>query len=1023
MRALRYRCCLRRADGMTKLTKFVLKRPVTALLCVLSLIFFGVMSLTTSRIELTPEINMPMLVVQTTYAGASPSDIDELITKEIEEDLNSLSDVDSITGQSSENFSMILIQYDYGTDMDNAYSDLRKALDGTQSRLPEDADEPVIYEMDVNSMASMYIAVNNSAVDNIYNFTDSTIAPELEKLSAVGSVDISGGNKEYIRVLLDPEKLAQYGLDFQTVAQYIGSASFTIPAGSTNVGSTEMSISMGVDFDSPDSLKQIPITLGNGDIIYLEDLAEVTRAEEKSSAIGRYNGEDTIVVGVNRNTQYTAVDVSNQVMRALNNLKAQNPTLDFTIIQDSAEQINDSIDSMLQTMVMVIVLSAIVLFVFYGDIKASLIVGTSIPISILTAFILMWVMDYSFNVITLGAIVLGVGMMVDNSIVVLESCFRVKEENPGQEFKDYITSAVHGADQVAASILGGTITTCVVFLPLGLVSGLSGQFFQPLGFTIVFCMVASLISACTIVPLCYVYYKPQEKEKAPAYKTIRRMQTGYRSMMKSIMAHKKRTLAITGALIVFSLFLATQLEMNLMPATDEGTVSISVDMKANVNLETQDETYREIEEIISKDEDVEDYFISSSSMGGASMTVYLKKDRKMSTDDHVMQWKRELQSVDNCDITVESYSTTSMMNMGTDFSVYLVSSDYDKLKEASDNIYNALQMDDRVTAVSSSLANTSPIIKIKVDPVQAAAEGLNGAQVAGSLYSMISGTEADTMTVGGTDMSVMVEYPEDEFDELSKVEDIMLTSATGNTVYLKDIADIGFEDSPSSIVRMDKQYQAEISASYTDLADAGTMMDIRNSYVIPNLSIDVTEQQSSQMEMMNEEFSSLGLTLFVAVFLVFVVMAAQFESLRFSGMVMATIPFSMIGALAFLWIFDLEISMVSLMGFLILIGTAVNNGILYVDTVDQKREEMGLDEALVEAGVIRLKPILMTTLTTVIGMVPMAVGTGGSGDMMRGLAMVDIGGLITSTVMALLVLPVIFYYVNGNRDKRKVEID
>ena len=348
---------------------------------------------------------------------------------------------------------------------------------------------------------------------------------------------------------------------------------------------------------------------------------------------------------------------------------------------------------------------------------------------------------------------------------------------------------------------------------------------------------------------------------------------------------------------------------------------------------------------------------------------------------------------------------------------------YDKLKEASDNIYNALQMDDRVTAVSSSLANTSPIIKIKVDPVQAAAEGLNGAQVAGSLYSMISGTEADTMTVSGTDMSVMVEYPEDEFDELSKVEDIMLTSATGNTVYLKDIADIGFEDSPSSIVRMDKQYQAEISASYTDLADAGTMMDIRNSYVLPNLSIDVTEQQSSQMEMMNEEFSSLGLTLLVAVFLVFGVMAAQFESLRFSGMVMATIPFSMIGALAFLWIFDLEISMVSLMGFLILIGTAVNNGILYVDTVDQKREEMGLDEALVEAGVIRLKPILMTTLTTVIGMVPMAVGTGGSGDMMRGLAMVDIGGLITSTVMALLVLPVIFYYVNGNRDKKKIEID
>ncbi len=1008
---------------MTNLTKLVLKRPVTALLCVVSLVFFGLLSLSTSKVELTPEMNMPMLVVQTTYAGASPSDIDELITKEIEEELNTLSDVDSITSQSSENYSMIMIEYNYGTDMDNAYSDLRKALDTAQTRLPDDADEPVIYELDVNSMASMYIAVNNSAVDNIYNFTDSTVVPELEKLSAVGSVDISGGNQEYISVRLDPEKLDQYGLDFTTVASSIASASFTIPAGSTNVGSTEMSISMEVDYDSPESLKQIPINLGNGNIIYLEDIADVSRTEEESTAIGRYNGEDTIVLGINRNTQYTAVDVSEQVNEVLDTLSAQNPSLEFIIIQDSADQINESIASMLETMVTVIVLSAIVLFVFYGDIKASMIVGTSIPISIFAAFVLMWVMDYSFNIITLGAIVLGVGMMVDNSIVVLESCFRVKEENPGGDFKNYITAAVHGADQVAMSILGGTITTCVVFIPLGLISGLTGQMFQPLGFTIVFCMVASLLSACTIVPLCYVYYKPKEREKAPAYKTIRMMQSGYRSIMGSIMAHKKTTLLVTAGLIVLSLVLSSQLEMNLMPETDEGTVSITVDMKSNINLETQDETYREIEAIIAQAEDVEDYFLSSSSTGGSSITVYLKDDRKMSTDEHVLMWKEQFQAVDNCDITVESYSQTSMMNVGNEFSVYLVSSDYDRLKEASDNIYNALQQDSRVTGVYSSLANTSPIIKVKIDPVQAAAEGIDPAQAASSLYGMISGQEADTMNVDGTDMSIIVEYPDDEFDDINKVKNIILKSTSGNSVYLKDIADVVFEDSPASITRSDKQYQVEISASYTDLADESTMMDLRNTYVTPNLDTYVTEQQSSMMQMMNEEFSSLGTAIMVAIFLVFVVMAAQFESLRFSAMVMATIPFSMIGALAFLWIFDQDISMVSLMGFLILIGTAVNNGILYVDTVDQKREEMGLNEALIEAGVIRLKPILMTTLTTVIGMIPMAIGSGGSGDMMRGLAMVDIGGLITSTIMALLVLPVIFYYVNGNREKKKIEID
>lgn len=1012
---------------MIKLTKFVLKRPVTAILCILSLVFFGFMSLFNSKLELTPEINMPMLVISTTYPGASPSDIDELITRPIEDNLGSLSNVDSITSSSAENYSMVLVQYEYGTDMDNAYSDLRKKLDRVRNDLPEDASDPTVIVMDVNSMASIYLAVNNPAVDNIYNYTDKNVVPELEKMSSVASVDISGGQKEYVSVCLIPEKLAQYHLDISTVAQLVGSASFTIPSGSAKVGSTDMNMSTGVDYDSPEALNKVPITLGNGNIIYLEDIAVISRANEKQTAIGRYNGQDTIILGVNRNTQYTAVDVSNQTMKALNRLKASDPNLDFVVIDDSADQVRNSIKTMIETMISVIILSTVVLFIFYGDVKASLIVATSIPISILTAFVLMWARGYSFNLITLGAIVLGVGMMVDNSIVILEACFRAKEENPGIEFIDFIHAAVGGTGEVAASVLGSTITTCVVFLPLGMISGLSGQFFQPLGFTIVFCMIASLLSSCTIVPLCYTFYKPTEKEKAPAYKAIRDMQKGYRSVMQKIMQHKKRTLAVTACLLVISIIATTGLKMELMPSIDQGTVQINIDMRSDLTVEKQDETYKKIENIIAEDSDVESYLLSSGGSmmsSGTTLTVYLKKNRKMTTAEHVDKWKEALQAVDNCDISVESFSQTSMMSGGgSDFSVTLVSADYDKLKEASDNIYKSLQQDNRVTAVSSTLANTSPIIKIHVDPVQAAAEGFVPAQVAGNLYTMLSGKEADTMRVDGTEMSIMVEYPEDEFDTINKVEDIMLTSNTGNQAYLKDIAEVSFEDSPGSIARSDKHYKVDISASYTDLADKTTRKDLRTKYVDPNLSQDVEEKMSSHDEMMGEEFKSLGTAIAVAIFLVFVVMAAQFESARFSFMVMATIPFAMIGALGFLWLFNIELSMTSLMGFLILIGTAVNNGILYVDTVDQKRQEMGLDDALVEAGVIRLRPILMTTITTIIGMLPMAIGFGESSEMMQGLAMVDVGGLITSTIMALLVLPVLYYYVNGNRDRKRIEID
>ena len=1005
-----------------KITRFVLKRPVTTLLGVLCLIFFGLMSLISARLELTPEINMPMLVVTTVYPGAGPEDVNELITKPIEEQVNTLSGIDTMTSQSSDNYSMVLLQYEYGTDMDNAYSDLRKRLDLVLSSLPEDAEEPTILEMDVNSMASVYLSVNNKAVNNVYNYVDKNIVPELEKLSAVASVDFSGGTKDYISIQLIPEKLSQYHLDISTVAQLVGSASFTYPAGSTGVGSTDLNVSAGVEYKTPESLKQIPISLGNGNVIYLEDIAVVSQKQEDPEAIGRYNGQDTVVLAINRNQKYTAVDVSNQVMDTLSEIQQQDPNLEVTVVNDSADQIRSSLKSVMSTMVMAVLISTVILFLFFGDIKGSLIVATSIPISILAALVMMWAMGYSLNVITLSSLVLGVGMMVDNSIVILEACFRAMGEEPRREFGSYVSAALKGAKTVGASVLGSTLTTCVVFLPLGFLSGLSGQFFQPLGMTIVFCMAASFFSAIMIVPLCFVYYRPQENAKAAAYRVIRDMQNGYRHLMEKILPRKKTVMAVTVALLAFSFVLASQLKTVLMPEIDEGTVNISIDMKPNLTLAEQDETYRQIEAVVTADPDLDSYMLSSggsllSSGGSASMTAYLKSDRQKTTDEAVRLWKDQLQAIDNCDITVEAYSTTSMMNTGNNFDLTLVDSDYDSLKEAADRITEGLINDPRVTRVNSSLANASPLIKVDIDPIAAGAEGLVPAQVAAGLNLMLSGTEADTMDVDGDELSVRVEYPKEEFQDINQVENILLSSATGQGVLLKDIAEIRFEDSPKSLTRVDKQYQAQITADYTDLADQSTYQALYDTYVVPNLTNGVSLEENAMTEMMNEEFGNLFMALAIAVFLVFVVMAAQFESPRFSLMVMTTIPFALIGSFLLLWLFDAPISMPSLIGFLMLIGTVVNNGILYVDTANQYREKMPFKTAVIEAGATRLRPILMTTLTTVVSMVPMAVGYGDSGELMQGLALVAVGGLTASTIMALLVLPV--YYILMDRKKQK----
>ena len=1008
---------------MTNISKQVLKRPVTTLLGVLCLVFFGIMAIFNSRLELTPEISMPMLIVTTTYAGASPEDIDELVTRPIEEEVSTLGGVDTMTSQSSENYSMVLLQYEYGTDMDNAYSDLRKRLDLVRSSLPEDASDPTIIEMDINQVASIYLSVNVEGVNNIYNYTEKEIVPEFEKLSSVASVDISGGSEEYISVSLIPEKLEQYRLDMTTVAQLVGAASFRMPAGETGVGSTELNISSGVEYTTPEELEKIPITAGGGNIIYLKDIANVSRTQKAQDAVGRYNGSDTILLSINRNQRYTAVDVSDQVEEAVAKIMAQNPNVEIRVVNDSADMVESSISSVMSTMALAIVISTIVLFLFFGDVKASLIVATSIPLSILAAVVMMWEMGYSYNVITLGSVVLGVGMMVDNSIVVLEACFRAMDEEKERSFVNYVKASVNGVRTVGASVFGSTLTTCVVFLPLGFMSGLSGQFFKPLGMTIVFCMAASLLSAITIVPLCYTYYRPAERTKAPAYSFMRSLQSGYRNLMRKILRHKKLTLLVTLGLFVLSLVMATDIDVKLMPETDEGTVNITIATEPGLGIEGQDEAYRKVEAVITADEDLEDYMLSSSA-GTGSITAYLRSDRSKTTDETVELWKRELQSVDNCDITVEEYSTTGMLNEGGAFSLSLVSSDYDDLKRVNDAITDGLMMDGRVTGVDSILANSAPLIRIDIDPIKASAEGLNPAQVSASLYTMMSGSEVDTMEVDGQQMSVIVEYPREEFDELSEVEDIMLGSQLGTRTALRDIAEVSFADSPETIMRSNRQYQTTITADYTDLADRETYGELYAAYVAPNLTEGVEEQESTMTEMMNEEFGSLYTCLIIAVFLVFVVMAAQFESPRFSFMVMATIPFGMIGSFFLLWVMDISITMVELIGFLMLIGTVVNNGILYVDTVDQYRAMgMGLEKALIEAGATRLRPIMMTTLTTVLSMLPLAVGYGDSGELMQGLSVVNIGGLTAATLMALLVLPICYLVLSRKKERKLTPVD
>jgi HAE1 family hydrophobic/amphiphilic exporter-1 len=669
-------------------------------------------------------------------------------------------------------------------------------------------------------------------------------------------------------------------------------------------------------------------------------------------------------------------------------------------------------------MVLAVIISMIIIFIFFGDYKASLIVGSSIPTSILVSLILMTSVGFSLNVITMSALVLGVGMMVDNSIVVLESCFRAMDAQEDKGVLGYAKAALGGTNIVVQSIIGSTITTCVVFIPLVFLQGMTGQMFKPLGYTIVFCMSASLLSAMTIVPLCYMMYRPKERETAPMSRPIERLQNLYRKVMPGILKHKGMIMLASAGLVVLTFYLASGMETELMTSDDTGTISVSIETRPGLLTDQANEMLSRVEEIVASDENVESYMLRYNSESG-TVTAYLKDNRTVETEDLADQWEAEMSDIENCTISVSASASMSFMGKTRGYEAILKGTQYDELKEVSDKIVKEMTDRTDVINVHSSIENTAPVVTIKVDPVMAAAEGLTASQIGNYVSNLLDGVEVTTLDIDGREVSVKAEYPEDEYRTVDQVKGIIISKPSGGYVALTDVAEIYYKDSPASISKEDKAYQITITADYT----GGNVKSVIDSEVIsPNLSGTITTGVNSRDRMMGEEFSALYKAITTAVFLVFVVMAAQFESPKFSFMVMTTIPFSLVGSFGFLKLTGVSISMTSILGFLILVGTVVNNGILYVDTVNQYRMTMDLKTALIEAGATRLRPILMTSLTTILSMIPMALAIGDSGSTTQGLAIVNIGGLTVGVFVALFILPVYYALLNGEKERVVLDI-
>ena len=999
------------------LTRFVLKRPVSTVMALLCLLVFGISSVFGATLEQMPDTDQPMLIVSASYSGAGPEDVDELVTQVIEDKVGTLEGVKSMSSSSSEGRSMVMLEYDYGTDMDDAYSDLSQSLDGLDRELPDDVETSVM-EMNNNAGTTMMLSISNPSREDLYDYVDQTVVPLLEQISSVASVESMGGSSEYYRIELKSDEMDQYGLTMGDITSAMSSANLSYPSGDTVSGNLELSVSTSLENDTIEALMQVPITTKSGELIYLDDISTVYEAEENRGGISRYNGEDTISISITKQQSSSAMDVSSAVTEAKEKLEAEDENLTVTVAQDTADSITSSLKDVAVTLILAVLISMIIIFIFFGDYKASLIVGSSIPTSILMSLILLTSFGYSLNIITMSGLVLGVGMMVDNSIVVLESCFRAMDKQSDKGLLGYAKAALSGTNLVVQSILGSTITTCIVFVPLVFLQGMSGQMFVSMGYVIVFCMSSSLLSAITIVPLSYRMYRPRETERAPMSCPMVHMQDLYRKIMPGLLDHKVIIMLTSVVLVAAALFLASGMETELMTSDDTGTVSVSIEMRPGLLSDYANDILEKAEQIVQNHSDVGSYMLRYNSDSG-TITAYLNDDRKMSTDEVVEQWEQEMADLDNCTITVEASASMSFMGGTRGYEAILNGTDYDELQEVSNKIVEEMTARDDVLNVHSSIENTAPVVTIRVDSLLAATEGLTASEIGSQVKQLTDGAEVTTLKVDGNEVSVKAEYPEDEYRTVSQLKDVILKKTDGSYVALTDVADIYYKDSPASISKTDKAYEITITADYAE----GDVQSLIDSEVIgPNLSSTVTRGTNSMNRMMQEEFSALYQAIAVAVFLIFVFLSAQFESPKFSFMVMTTIPFSLVGSFGLLKLTGVTISMTSILGFLILIGTVVNNGILYVDTVNQYRMTMELRTALIEAGATRLRPILMTSLTTILSMIPMAMAIGDSGSTTQGLAVVNIGGLAVGVLVALFILPVYYALMNGNRKQVVLDI-
>ncbi len=1005
------------------------------ILLYLMVIVFGFYSFSTLPLALMPSMEIPAAIVYATYPGAGPEDIEQQVTKPLESAVAGLSGLDTLQSTSSENMSMVIIQFTDSTNLDDAMTDLRDKVSQVKSQLPDDASDPTVMSIDIDSMPVVQVALRGSDLAALQSIAEDDISPALERLDGVASVDISGGYEDEVAVKTNAARLKGYNLTITSVAQQLGADNMAIPGGDLDNGSQTLSVRTDGEYSSLNDVKNALISLPTGGTVRLSQIADVAMQPKDRSTIAKVDGEECIMLSVNKQSGSNTVKIAESAVKRLNEVIAGNESLQADVVMDQSDYINLTVDNAVSNIWMGVLFAAIVLLVFLRDIGATLSLTIAMPCCILFTFLIMNVLGITLNMMSLGGITLGVGMIVDNSIVVLENIFSYRAD--GYDRWDACTK---GTGEVMTSVTASTLTTIAVFLPIALSGGMTGMMFREFCITIVALLLSSLIIALTLVPLlCYMLLGASKVSKAASAgsdelkaTTIveKPLMRTYRKSLNFLITHRWAGIGVTLAICVISVASIAMAGMELIPEMDQGQVSVSISMPNGSTMEDtaaiQDRIAGIVMDTVPETEQI--YYSTGdstsimSSASGASVTVSLvdldKRDR--SAQEVTKQLRRDLADIAGCEITV-SASESMGMSTDSDISVELTGSDYDQLADTANDLVQKIEAIPDAINVESSAGEQTPRVAVKVRRENASRFGLTPAAIGGLVRGELTGSTATTLRMNGEEYDVTVSGDEDVATSLDSLRSMQLPTATGGNVPLSSVADVYTELSPQSIVRKNQKETVTITGE-SESGDANAITEkvnaLLDSYEAPEgVEIGNGDTMASQMA---ETTGSLMLALAVAIALVYFILATQFNSFALPVAIMLILPIGLLGSMILLAPTGNHVSMVALLGVIILAGTVVNSSIVLIDYTLQRRER-GEDKntAILNACPRRVRPVLMTALTTILGLVPMVFSGGEGSEMMKPMGIVMMTGMVVSTIATLFITPVYYSLTDSVAERLK----